>query len=141
MVRPNLCYIFMNGNNPYAGPSNVTQAGHRSESDLPDLSPDQKRKLRRNVSKIAATTREYLPDEYIVDADVSHGAGGARATVAVQPPVGRPVSAGFTADFEANDESALVNEDDQTEVARGLAASAALQVKHAVSDNVSPTAR
>lgn len=131
----------MNGNNPYAGPSNVTQAGHRSESDLPDLSSDQKRELRRSVSQIAATTREYLPDEYIVDADVSHGASGPRATVAVQPPVGRPVSAGFTAELDTSDEPALVTDDDQAEVARGLAASAALQVKHAVSDNVSPTAR
>ena len=131
----------MNGNNPYAGPSDVTQAGKRSESDLPDLSTDQKRQLRRSVSSIASTTREYLPDEYVVDADVSHGAGGPRATVAVQPPIGRPVSAGFTADLEAGEDDALVDEDDRAEVARGLAASAALQVKLAVSDGVTQTAR
>lgn len=131
----------MNGNNPYAGPSNVTQAGKRSDTDLPDLSSDQKRQLRRSVSQIAAATRDYLPDEYIVDADVSHSAGGPRATVAVQPPIGRPVSAGFTADLDAGEEDALVDEDDQTEVARGLAASAALQVKLAVSDGVTQTAR
>lgn len=131
----------MNGNNPYAGSSDVTQAGHRSDADLPDLSPEQKRRLRRNVSKIASTTREYLPNEFVVDAEVQHSAGGPRATVAVQPPVGRAVSAGFTADLEAGEDEALVNEEDRAEVARGLAASAALQVKLALSDGVDGTAR
>lgn len=131
----------MNGNTPYAGPENVTQAGRRASNDLPELSPDQKRELRQNISQIATETRRFLPDVYIVDADISHGAGGPRATVAVQPPVGRPVSAGFTAGADEIEDETIVDEDDRAEVAQGLAASAALQVKQAISEGVTPTAR
>jgi len=130
----------MNGNTPYAGPTDVTQAGRRASDDLPELSSEQKRTLRQNVSQIATETRRFLPDEYIVDADVSHSAGGPRATVAVQPPVGRPVSAGFTAATDDLEDD-LVDEEDRAEVARGLAASAALQVKQAISEGVTPTAK
>lgn len=131
----------MNGNTPYAGQPGTAQAGKRTSADLPDLDPDAKRRFRQDVSRIADHTRDFLPDEYAIDADISHGAGGPEARVAVQPPVGRPVSAGFTPgedDFEAE---RVVDEEDCQEVARGLAASAALQVKQAVSDNVTPTAR
>ncbi|USZ70387.1 DUF5811 family protein [Natronosalvus halobius] len=130
----------MNGNTPYGGLPGVTQAGHRAAADVPELSLEQKRTLQRTVSQIAARTRDFLPDEYIVDADVADGVSGPQALVAVQPPIGHPVSAGFTPDLENTPED-LISADDRDEVARGLAASAALQVKQAVSDDVTPTAR
>lgn len=133
----------MNGNTPYAGLPGTTQAGHRTTADLPDLSSDEKRRFRQDVTRIAAHTREFLPDDYVIDASVSHGAGGPQARVAVQPPVGHPVTAGFQPDeedFEADAEE-IVGDDDRREVARGLAASAALQVKQHIGDSVTPTAR
>lgn len=131
----------MNGNTPYAGLPGSTQAGKRASADVPELTAEQKRRLRADVSRIAALTREFLPDEYVVDGDISQGVGGPQATVAVQPPVGNPISAGFTPDVDEFDDDDLIDPEDQAEVARGLAASAALQVKHAISDSVTPTAR
>ncbi|WP_435347760.1 DUF5811 family protein [Haloarchaeobius sp. HRN-SO-5] len=131
----------MNGNTPYAGLPGSTQAGHRASADIPELTPEQKRALRADVANIAARTREFLPDEYVVDGDVSQGISGPQATVAVQPPVGNPISAGFTPDADDLDEESLIAPEDQAEVARGLAASAALQVKQAISNSVTPTAR
>ena len=130
----------MNGNTPYAGLPGVAQAGQRASADVPTLTGQQKRTLHRDVSRIAARTRELLPDEYVVDADVSNGMQGPQVTVAVRPPVGHPVSAGFSPDIEADTEE-LISPDDREEVARGLAASAAYQVKQAFSDGVKPTAR
>ncbi|RQG89070.1 hypothetical protein EA462_11875 [Natrarchaeobius halalkaliphilus] len=130
----------MNGNTPYAGLPGETQAGHRAAADIPDLSGTQKRLLHRDVSRIAARTREFLPNEYVVDADVSSGISGPQVTVAVRPPVGHPVSAGFTPDLEDASEE-IITSDERNEVARGLAASAAFQVKQAVSENVTPTGK
>jgi len=119
----------------------MTQAGKRATADLPELTQDQRRALRQDVSRIAARTREYLPGEYIVDSEISHGSGGPQATVAVRPPVGHPVSAGFTPDQDDLDGDDLIAAEDRNEVARGLAASAALQVKRAMQEGVTPTAR
>ncbi|ELZ03974.1 DUF5811 family protein [Natrialba asiatica] len=130
----------MNGNTPYAGLPGETAAGQRAAADIPDLSSSQKRLLHRDVSRIAARTREFLPNEYIVDADVSTSATGPQVTVAVRPPVGHAVSAGFTPEMEEISEE-IITADERDEVARGLAASAALQVKRAVSDAVTPTAK
>ncbi|MFP8890940.1 DUF5811 family protein [Natrialbaceae archaeon A-CW2] len=130
----------MNGNTPYAGLPGVTQAGQRAAADVPELSLEQKRTLQRNVSQIAARTREFLPNEYIVDSDVADGVAGPQALVAVQPPIGHPVSANFTPNLEAAPED-VIESDERNEVARGLAASAALQVKQAVKNGVTPTAR
>ncbi|ELY92816.1 hypothetical protein C483_06702 [Natrialba hulunbeirensis JCM 10989] len=130
----------MNGNTPYAGLPGETAAGQRAAADVPDLSSSQKRLLHRDVSRIAARTREFLPSEYAVDADVSTGATGPQVTVAVRPPVGHAVSAGFTPDLEDVSEE-VITSDERDEVARGLAASAALQVKQAVSDAMTPTAK
>ncbi|ELY48479.1 DUF5811 family protein [Natronorubrum bangense] len=132
----------MNGNTPYAGLPGETGAGQRAAADVPDLSRAQKRLLHRDVSRIAARTREFLPDEYVVDSDISSGLTGPQVTVAVRPPIGHAVSAGFTPDVEevaAAEE--LITAAERDEVARGLAASAALQVKQAVSDGVTPTAK
>ncbi|PSP56044.1 hypothetical protein BRC82_02605 [Halobacteriales archaeon QS_1_67_19] len=130
----------MNGNNPYAGAQGVTQAGQRANADVPDLSPDQKESLRDSITTIATRTREFLPDEYVVGSKVADNGNGPQAQVSVQPPVGHPVSAGFRPDAEDFDGNDLVSHE-ESEVARGLAASAALQVKQAMSDEITPTAR
>ncbi len=130
----------MNGNTPYGGLPGVTQAGQRAQSDVPTLSGEQKRVLHRDVTQIAARTRAYLPDEYIVDSDISQGVAGPRVRVAVKPPIGHPVSAGFSPTADGTAEQ-MITADEQTEVARGLAASAAFQVKQAIGDSVTPTAR
>lgn len=116
----------MNGNTPYAGRNDVVEAGKRMDTDVPEVRPDRRRALHASVRDIAARTREYLPDEYIVGSEVQGGVNGLRATVAVRPPVGNPVTAGFEPDPETD---ADLDEDELAEVARGLAASAALQVK------------
>lgn len=131
----------MNGNTPYAGMPGITQAGRRADDDVPELTPEQKRSLRREVATIAARTREFLPDEYAVDVDVRAGVTGPTATVAVHPPAGHPVSAGFTPERDDLKGGDVIPIEDRDEVARGLAASAALQVKQAVQDDVTPTAR
>ncbi|ELY45123.1 DUF5811 family protein [Natronorubrum sulfidifaciens] len=132
----------MNGNTPYAGLPGETGAGQRAAADVPDLSRAQKRLLHRDVSRIAARTREFLPDEYVVDSDISSGLTGPQVTVAVRPPIGHAVSAGFTPDVdEVPAAEEVITAAERDEVARGLAASAALQVKQAVSDSVTPTAK
>ncbi|MFC4989526.1 MULTISPECIES: DUF5811 family protein [Saliphagus] len=131
----------MNGNTPYGGLPGVTNAGERAAEDVAELSGEQKRALNRDVSRIAALTREFLPDEYVVQGDVADGATGPQVRVAVRPPVGHPVSAGFTPDVEAAIDDEMIAADERSEVARGLAASAALQVKQAIGDGVEPTAR
>ncbi|WP_458209744.1 DUF5811 family protein [Haladaptatus sp. NG-SE-30] len=134
----------MNGNTPYAGIPDVTQAGQRASVDVEELSPEQKRALRNSVSDIATLTRRYLPDEYVIGSQVTNGATGPQATVSVQPPVGHIVSAGFEPERDELDgehDDDLIDADDRDEVARGLAASAVLQVKQAVEDKITPTAR
>lgn len=135
----------MNGNTPYAGIPGETAAGKRAAADIPDISQTEKRLLHRDVSRIAARTREFLPNEYIVDSEISTGATGPQVTVAVRPPIGHAVSAGFTPNFEDDDtetiDDGVIAPDERDEVARGLAASAALQVKQAINNNVTPTAR
>jgi hypothetical protein len=128
----------MNGNTPYGGLPGTTDAGHRMPDDRVELTADQRRTLRGDLAEITRRVRTYLPDEYVVGAEVSDGAGGPEAMVAVQPPVGHPISAGFQPDLEGEE---YITDDDCEEVARGLAAGAALQVKQAVSDDVTPTAR
>ncbi|MFB6078969.1 MAG: DUF5811 family protein [Halarchaeum sp.] len=113
----------MNGNTPYAGP-NVDGA-----SEV-ELTPEQRRALRDSLARIAARTRDYLPDEYVVGAEIGSNHDGTRATVAVRPPVGNAVSAGFTPEFDEEDTD-IVPASERDEVAQGLAASAALQVKRA----------
>lgn len=125
----------MNGNNPYAGPPGVTNAG---EPAPVDLSPEQEQRLRRTVAGIVSRTESYLPDSYAVGSELSIGTEGPQATVAVNPPAGHPVSAGFSPDIEELD--AGIADADANEVARGLAASAAVQVMDAVGD-ITPTAK
>jgi hypothetical protein len=130
----------MNGNTPYAGVPGKTQAGHRADTDVPNLSPEQKESLRDSIAAIASQTREFLPDEYVVGSKVADDGSGPQAQVSVQPPVGHPVSAGFQPDLDDFDGGDLVTHE-EAEVARGLAASAAMQVKQMMGDNITPTAR
>jgi hypothetical protein len=124
----------MNGNS-YAG---GVVGGGVSTDDI-ELSADQKRGLRRAVAGIVSRTESYLPDGYVVGSELSYGSNGPQATVAVRPPAGHPVSAGFTPDAE--DLEAGLDDADRDEVAQGLAASAAAQMMHAIGDNPVPTAR
>lgn len=131
----------MNGNTPYAGLPGMTDAGKRAAEDLTDLSDEEKRILRDAVAGVAARTREFLPDEFVVNSTIKHGVSGPRATVAVRPPVGQPVTAGFTPDADDLQTGSAIGDADREEVAQGLAASAALQVKQSIDDDVTPTAR
>lgn len=131
----------MNGNTPYAGIPDVTQAGQRASVDVEELTPKQRRLLRDSVSDIATLTRKYLPEEYIIGSQVTNSMTGPQASVSVQPPVGHIVSAGFEPERDELDDEELIDEEERDEVARGLAASAALQVKQAIEDQVTPTAR
>jgi hypothetical protein len=127
----------MNGNTPYGGAPGVAEAGQPS-TDI-ELTTDQRRAIRRAVAGIVSRTRSYLPDSYAVGSELSYGSNGPMATVAVRPPAGHPVSAGFTPDLD--DIETGLADGERDEVARGLAASAALQVMDAVGDGVKPTAR
>lgn len=110
----------MHGNTPYAGKRN----------DGEDASAEEVEHLRRDLRTLADRTRSLLPDEFVVGSEIRTGNDGPRATVAVQPPIGQPVSSGLAAGATSEERDALVHE---------LAAGAAIQVKHAL-DDVSPTA-
>lgn len=118
----------MNANTPHAGLPGTTAPGQRASDDVAELTPEQHRALREHVSEIAALTREFLPDEYAIGAEVRRGISGPEAMVAVEPPVGHPVSAGFAPEMNDVEDLDL----DTSEVARGLAATAALQVKQSI---------
>ncbi|MFB6244660.1 MAG: DUF5811 family protein [Halobaculum sp.] len=126
----------MNGNNPYAGPPGVVDAGQPEEVDL---TPKQKEALREAVANIVTRTESYLPDGYTVGSELNYGTDGPQATVAVRPPVGHAVSAGFSPSLD--ELAAGMDDEDRAEVAKGLAASAAVQVMNAVGDDIEPTAR
>jgi hypothetical protein len=106
-------------------------AGDDVESGEPTLSPDQRRALRRDLSSVAARTREFLPGDFVVGSELTSGASGLEATIAVQPPVGAVVSAGYSPN---DDDDLTITDDEREDLAMGLAASAALQVKQAVPD-------
>jgi hypothetical protein len=106
------------------------------DDSVPELDADQRRTLRRDLSSVAARTRELLPSEFVVGSEIVDGSGGPRATVAVQPPVGSVVSADYTPDGEVT-----IDKPEREDLAMGLAASAALQVKQSMPDDPSPTAQ
>lgn len=127
----------MNGNTPYAGSPGVVGAGQ--PSDPVELSTEERRHLREAMSNIVARTRSLLPEGYAIGSELIDSAEGPQATVAVQPPIGHPVSAGLSPKPEDLDDG--LDEAEREEVARGLAASAALQTMNAVGDDLTPTAR
>lgn len=116
----------MYGNTPFGGANPDTG---------PTLTAEQRRRLRRDLASVAAETRDLLPDEFAVGLELAESTDGPRATVAVRPPVGPVVSAGYTPE---DDTDVYIGEDERTDLAQGLAASAALQVKQAM-ENGSPT--
>ena len=107
----------------------------RDESSAPELTPEQRKHLRQDLSSVVARTRKLLPGEFVVGSELSADATGPRATVAVQPPIGAAVSATCPLDGSA------IDEDECEDIAVGLAASAALQVKEAINSGPEPTAR
>lgn len=107
----------MHGNTPYAG--------RPSE----EITPAQRRALRREMAAVTARARSLLPDEFAIGAEIRRGSDGPEATVAVRPPSGSVVSAGLRPD-DADPET----------VARELAAGAAVEARRAHED-VEPTAR
>jgi hypothetical protein len=127
----------MNGNTPYGGAPGTVDAGQVS-ADV-DLTPDQRRIVRRAVAGIVSRTQSYLPDSYAVGSELSSDGTGPMATVAVRPPAGHPVSAGFSPDLD--DLESGLSDEERDEVARGLAASAALQTMNAVGDGVTPVGK
>ncbi|CCQ34468.1 hypothetical protein HLRTI_002123 [Halorhabdus tiamatea SARL4B] len=118
----------MYGNSPVSG---------QSEPDV-ELTPEERRSLRNDLSRVAAKTRELLPGEFVVGSELSSGASGPEAMIAVQPPVGSPVSAGYTPE---PDTDLRIDDQECTDLAQGLAASAALQVKQAMGNDDTPTAQ
>jgi hypothetical protein len=127
----------MYGNTPYAGDDSTNRAAQAV------LTPDQRRELRRGVVGVATRTRAFLPDEYVIGTELTAGLDGSpHALVAVHPPIGSPVSAGISPDdddFER--EGGIISAEDREEVARSLAAQAALQVKQSLNSDVDATAR
>jgi len=115
----------MYGNTPFGNES----GGH-------ELSAKQRRVLRRELSSVEARTRELLPGEFVVGSEITQGSEGPRATVAVQPPVGAVVSADYAPEGEVD-----IDDAEREDLAVGLAASAALQVKEAMQNDATPTAR
>lgn len=100
----------MHGNSPHAGPAEA------------EPSVESRRALRRELVDVAASTRALLSDEFVVGAEISGNTDGLRATVAVRPPAGSVVSAGFEPD---EDDAAAET------LARELAAGAVLEAKRA----------
>lgn len=106
------------------------------ETAADELTPEQRRNLREGLSSVASRTREFLPGEFVVGSEIKHSTNGPRATIAVQPPVGHVVSADYTPEGEVD-----ITPEERDDIATGLAASAALQVKDAMSDDNEPTAK
>jgi len=117
----------MYGNSPFGG-----------ETEKVTLTPEQRQALRNDLAGVAARTRELLPGEFVVGSEVSESETGPRATIAVQPPVGSVVSA----DYRPEDaENASISTEERDDLAQGIAASAALQVKQVMGEDTSPTAQ
>jgi hypothetical protein len=122
----------MHGNYPYVGDDGTSAA--QGSDDRPELNRDQRRTLREGLSGIVDRTRRFLPDEYVVDSRLATDDEGVYAAVAVEPPIGNAVSARFAPELGAEDPGDALAETDSDELARNLAASAALQAKVASGD-------
>lgn len=117
----------MYGNSPLGG----------DESASTELSPAERKALRRDLSSVAARTRELLPGDFVVGSELSQSPSGPQARIAVQPPIGAAVSAGYAPD-ESNHR---IDDEEREDLATGLAASAALQVKQAYPADDAPPAQ
>lgn len=108
-----------------------------TETEQLELSPDERKRLRRDLASVAARTRELLPGDFVVGSELNDGSDGPQAMIAVQPPIGHVVSAGYA----PGDAEVAIDDEERDEIATGLAASAALQVKQAYPDDGSPAAQ
>jgi hypothetical protein len=122
----------MHGNYPYVGDDGASMS--LGASDQPELDRDQRQELREGLSGIVDRTRRFLPDEYVVDSRLTTDDDGVYAAVAVEPPIGNAVSARFAPELGDEDADDALAETDRNELARNLAASAALQAKVASGD-------
>ena len=127
----------MSWNDSYNEPNTTNE--NRDPSGGTDV---ENRVLRSNAKTVATHVRNLLPAEYNVTGNVTESANGPQAFVAIQPPVGPAVTAGFGIEEYADPNGTnYIPDDERDEVASGLAARAALQVKQAVGDALTPTAR
>lgn len=108
-----------------------------ADVDPVTLSREERQALRQDLSTLAARMRDILPPEFVVGSEITTDDAGPRATVAVQPPLGSVVSAKYDLDGEGVD----IDDEELEELVHGLAASAALQVKQAVSDEEAAVAK
>ncbi len=111
-------------------------APNRADSGGRELTTEQQKLLRQELTDVAARTRKLLPTEFVVGSEISQGVDGPRATVAVQPPIGAMVSADYTPEGKID-----IDDAQREDLAVGLAASAALQVKEAIGGDVPQTAK
>jgi hypothetical protein len=116
---------------------NVSFDGQSADAGV-SLTPEERKRLRRDLTHVAARTRELLPGDFVVGSELTSSAEGPRATIAVRPPIGSVVSAGYTPE---RGEDVHIDEDERNDLALGLAASAALQVKQSMPDNEMPAAQ
>lgn len=115
---------------------NTPNAGRPGTGDRVDLSAEQRRGLCRDLASVAVRTQGLLPEGFDVGFELTDGLDGPQATVTVRPPVGPVVRAGVTPT-----DSGSITDEHRDDLAHGAAASAALQVKQALADEISPTAR
>ena len=106
--------------------------------DPVELTPEQRTSVQNGVSAVVARTREYLTDEYVVGSELSES--GLEAMIAVQPPIGNPVSASLQTEL-GGDGPTIIDSDEQAEIAKGLAASAAHQMMLALGEEFEAAAR
>lgn len=109
----------MYGNSPLGG-----------QGEAVTLTPEQRQRLRQDITTVVSRTRELLPSEYIVGSELTNDSSGPRARIAVQPPRGPVVSA----DYSPQSGEVAIPDDEVDELVHGLAASAALQAKQAGND-------
>lgn len=106
------------------------------DSEDESLTRDQRQSLRRDLTAVAARTRELLPGEFAVGAQIAEGSGGAHGRIAVQSPRGNMVTADYTPE-----EDVTISEEERDDLVRGLAASAALEAMRATDgDEPAPAA-
>ncbi len=106
-----------------------------AEGGTEEFTPEERAQLQEELSAVVARTRRLLPGEFAVGSELSEGMDGLTATVAVKPPVGRAVRANYTPSGAGFDEGS------REELAAGLAASAAVQVREAIRNEAAPAAR
>ena len=106
-----------------------------SDTSPDEFTAEEREQLQAELSAVAARTRRLLPGEFVVGSELSEGMDGLTATVAVKPPVGHAVRANYTPSGAGFDEGS------REELAAGLAASAAVQVREAIRNEAAPAAR